>query len=145
MAPVSTNACCKGSSPLLSRQPCCGCSPSASIVTSSCPSAWTASMTQLFTGSPSKSTVQAPHSPVSHPCLTPKIPSSSRNVVSKVVSGGTSISIEVPLRVKRIIIYPSPPSRVALRGHQQSQRGKPHWRRHHQHRSMLFPQVQRPP
>jgi len=35
--------------------------------------AWAANRTQLFTGSPSINTVQAPHSPVSQPCLTPKI------------------------------------------------------------------------
>ena len=61
---------------------CIGCSsPSVarpSIVVMSVPSAWTASIVQLFTDSPSTWSVQAPHDDVSQPMLVPVSPTVSR-------------------------------------------------------------------
>jgi len=51
---------------------------SASIVSTSAPSQRTASVMQASRGSPSTSTVQAPHSPPSQPRLAPVSPRSSR-------------------------------------------------------------------
>ena len=50
------------------------------MVVTAWPSARNAGIRQLCTGSPSSSTVQAPQSPASQPFLTPKWPSSRRNV-----------------------------------------------------------------
>ena len=50
------------------------------MVVTAWPSARKAGIRQLCTGSPSSSTVQAPQSPASQPFLTPKWPSSRRNV-----------------------------------------------------------------
>ena len=62
----SWNACCTGcSSPSVARP---------SIVVTSAPSAWAASIVHDFTDSPSTSTVQAPHDDVSHPTLVPVSP-----------------------------------------------------------------------
>src|SRR5213079_1226867 len=43
-----------------------------STVVTSCPSAWTANNKQARTASPSSSTVQAPHTPCSHPTCVPR-------------------------------------------------------------------------
>ena len=48
------------------------------MVVMSAPSAWTASIVQDFTDSPSRSTVQAPHDDVSQPTFVPVSPSTSR-------------------------------------------------------------------
>ena len=48
------------------------------MVVMSAPSAWTASTVQLFTDSPSRCTVQAPHDDVSQPMLVPVSPTCSR-------------------------------------------------------------------
>ena len=66
----SMNACCIGCiSPLVARP---------SMVVSSLPSACTARIVQLFTASPSKCKVHAPHDEVSQPTLVPVRPSVSR-------------------------------------------------------------------
>ena len=49
-----------------------------SMVMISAPSAWTASMVQDLTDSPSTNTVHAPHEEVSHPMLVPVSPTTSR-------------------------------------------------------------------
>src|SRR5690348_11760730 len=69
-APSATNAACTG----------CRASPSASAstVVTARPIAAVAGVTQARTGSPSRSTVQAPHTPSPQPGLAPVRPSSSR-------------------------------------------------------------------
>src|SRR3954447_11788309 len=51
------------------------------------------------TGSPSSSTVQAPHSPSSQPCLVPVRPRSSRRTSSKVLYGAKETGVSSPLRL----------------------------------------------
>ena len=48
------------------------------MVVMSAPSAWTASIVQHFTDSPSTWTVQAPHDDVSQPMFVPVRPTTSR-------------------------------------------------------------------
>ena len=71
------NACCMGcnvASPLLA--PVVAAKPS--MVVTSLPSAWTASIVHDLTDSPSSRTVHAPHDDVSHPTFVPVRPRSSR-------------------------------------------------------------------
>ena len=85
-----------------------------SIVTTSDPSAWTASTVQDFTARPSMWTVQAPHCDVSHPMLVPVRPSSSR-IKSTSSSRGSTLSRlrDSPLMFKEMLTpITKPPSLV---------------------------------
>ena len=72
-----------------------------SIVVTSAPSAWSASMVQLFTARPSRSTVQAPHWLVSQPTCVPVSPSPSRSAWTRSVRGSTSSDRGSPLTTAR--------------------------------------------
>jgi hypothetical protein len=75
--------------------------PSPSIVTTTVPSAWAKGTRHAHTGSPSISTVQAPHSPSPHPSLVPVSPHSSRSTSSNRFIGCASTSADAPFSVKR--------------------------------------------
>ena len=66
---------------------------------SSCPSAWTASIVQDFTGVPSRSTVQAPQLVVSQPMCVPVSPSVSRRKCTSRSRVSTSTECAAPLTV----------------------------------------------
>src|SRR5450759_2596439 len=87
------NACCTG----------CSVEPLAtpSIVVTSVPSAWAGSTRQLSLGTSSISTMHAPHSPASHPCLVPVSRRSSRSTSISVAYGLTSSSRSWPLTERR--------------------------------------------
>jgi len=86
------NACCIGwSVPSEEARP--------SIVVMSPPSAWAASIVQLFTDSPLKWMVQAPHDDVSHPMLVPVSPTFSLMYWTSSVRGSTSWVCWTPLTV----------------------------------------------
>src|SRR5258707_7948382 len=70
------------------------------------PSARKAGITQLCTGSPSISTVQAPQSPASQPFLTPKYPSSRRKVRRHCPARGLSENA-LPL-ISKLMVAPGP-------------------------------------
>src|SRR4051812_36472134 len=61
------------------------------------PSLWTANIRQDRTGTPSSSTVQAPHTPCSQPACAPVRPNWSRRQSSNVVRGSTSAERISPL------------------------------------------------
>ena len=61
-----------------------------STVVTSLPSAWSARYEQLFTGSPSSSIMQAPHSESSQPSFAPVRPTASRTAASRLVPGSSS-------------------------------------------------------
>src|SRR3954451_11370026 len=96
---------------------CIGCSvpseeASPSIVVMSPPSAWAASIVQLFTDSPLKWIVQAPHEEVSQPMFVPVSPTFSRMYWTSSVRGSTSWVCWTPLTVT--LTCPSgPPCSVA--------------------------------
>ena len=73
--------------------------PSPSTVVISCPSAWTASIVQDFTGVPSTSTVHAPQLVVSHPRWVPVNARPSRNRWASSSRGSTSTTRFSPLTV----------------------------------------------
>src|SRR5450759_3309534 len=87
------NACCTG----------CSVEPLAtpSMVVTCAPSAWAGSTRQLSLGTSSIRTVQAPHSPVSQPCLVPVSRRSSRSTSISVAYGLTSTSRSWPLTERR--------------------------------------------
>ena len=74
-----------------------------SIVVTSPPSAWTANMRQARTAAPSNSTVQAPHTPCSHPRCVPVSRQSSRRKSASVLRGSTAAVRLVPLIVTVIV------------------------------------------
>ncbi len=80
--PCSRNAACSG----LSSPP----AASPSIVVTSRPSAWSARYEQAFTGLPSSSIMQAPHSESSQPSFDPVRPTASRTASSSDVPGSSS-------------------------------------------------------
>src|SRR5712692_10205689 len=98
------------------------------MVSTSRPRASNASRVQELTGLPSKSTVHAPQTCTSQDLLLPVSPKRLRMTSSKSSCGSTSISCNVPLRVKeigmhclslrfdansRINAFPPPPTRTA--------------------------------
>src|SRR5687768_1137901 len=87
--PFSSNNCWSG----------CSCSlvASPSIVSTSRPSACTASIRHELTDLPSTITVQAPQSPTSQPSLDPVNSNSSRSIRRRVVSGATCAVRRSPL------------------------------------------------
>ena len=91
---------------------CIGCivvpSASPSMVVTSQPSACTASIVQLFTDSPSTSTVHAPQLDVSQPTLVPVRPTSSRRWCTRSRLGSTSLVWTDPLTVTEICIVRTP-------------------------------------
>ena len=70
---------------------------SPSIVSIRRPATLAASVMQASRGWPSTSTVQAPHSPPSQPCLVPVRPSSSRSTSSSSALPGAATSWVRPL------------------------------------------------
>jgi hypothetical protein len=77
-----------------------GCaSPRPSIVTIAVPPTCANGTRQLHTAAPSRSTVQAPHSPSPHPSFVPVNPHSSRSTSSSRFMGGASTSTGAPFRV----------------------------------------------
>ncbi len=72
------------------------------MVVISCPWASTARVRQAYRAIPSKSTVQAPHSPRSHPGLVPVSPSFSRSTNSRVQRGSTRSLWDRPFTVRAI-------------------------------------------
>src|SRR5687768_7124146 len=89
------------SDPFSSNSRCSGCScslvASPSIVSTSRPSACTASIRHELTDLPSTITVQAPQSPTSQPSLDPVNWRSSRSMRRRVVSGATCAVRRSPL------------------------------------------------
>src|SRR5499427_6497554 len=89
---------------LLRNASCIGCnvSPVAtpSIVSTECPSAWTASNVQALTASPSTWTTQAPHWLVSQPTWVPVRPSCSRSNCTKRVRPSTVAETGLPFTVR---------------------------------------------
>ena len=78
--------------------------------------ACTAGTRQEFTGTPSMSTVHAPHSPSPQPSLVPVTPQSSRSTSSRRFMGGTRTRRRFPLTVKssvRTALIALPPARSA--------------------------------
>ena len=69
------------------------------MVVISLPSAWTASTVQLFTDSPSRCTVHAPHDEVSQPMFVPVSRACSRMYWTSSVRGSTSKVCGTPLSV----------------------------------------------
>src|SRR5712691_145999 len=92
MAPCSTNAACTARSVSPSARP--------STVRISRPSASTARWVQALTGAPSTSTVQAPHTWMSHERLAPLRPSCSRRTSRSRLCGMTSTATARPLTVQ---------------------------------------------
>ncbi len=76
--------------------------PSASTVRIDRPSTWHTGIRQLFTGSPSTSTVQAPHSPSPQPSFVPVRPKSSRSTSINRRNGGPSNARRLRLTMKSI-------------------------------------------
>ena len=76
-------------------------SPSPSIVVTLEPSAWTASIVQLFTALPSTWTVQAPHWLVSQPTWVPVRSRSSRSTWTRSRLGSTSTSRVLAVHLER--------------------------------------------
>jgi hypothetical protein len=93
---LSMNACCSG----------CKVSPSArpSMVTTSAPSACTASMRHERTGSPFTSTVHAPHTPCSHPRWVPVSSSFSRRKSASDVRTSAAAERDAPFTVSSIVL-----------------------------------------
>jgi hypothetical protein len=87
----SANACCSGWS-----------SPSPSMVVTSAPSTWATGIRHEQTGSPSTSTVHAPHSPSPQPSFVPVSPRSSRSTSSKRLRPGTRSSRSRPFTLTRM-------------------------------------------
>src|SRR5258707_14562602 len=69
-------------------------------------SAWTANIRQERTGAPSRSTVQAPHTPCSQPACAPVSSRRSRRQSSRLMRGSTSSAHVSPLTVKSTRIGP---------------------------------------
>ena len=76
--------------------------PSPSIVVTSLPAAWTASIRQERTGRPSRMTVHAPQTPCSHPrCVPVKLRSSRRKSASVLRASGEPVRV-APLTVSEM-------------------------------------------
>src|SRR5258708_12506238 len=76
------------------------------MVVMSYPSACTANIRQERTGAPSRSTVQAPHTPCSQPACAPVSSRRSRRQSSRLMRGSTSSAHVSPLTVKSTRIGP---------------------------------------
>ena len=76
-----------------------------STVVTSAPSSCAANIRHARVGSPSTSTVHAPHAPCSQPAWAPVRASSSRRKSSSSVRGSTSTSCAVPLTVTAMRIF----------------------------------------
>lgn len=110
-APCKSNASCNGWGPSVSAKP--------STVMMLCPSASQTGVMQDNVGRPSRMTVHAPQSPLSHPCLEPVRPSSYLKASRRVKCIGTPISRRSPLTLSRTIWVTAgitkrwPPNRAA--------------------------------
>src|SRR5208282_2567430 len=96
-AAVWMKACCRG-------WRCVG-SPRPSMVRMSLPSALIARYRQALTGSPSSSTVQAPHSPVLQPSLVPVKPILSRMASSSRSLASTDTRCSSPLTLRLMFFF----------------------------------------
>ncbi|MOA15485.1 hypothetical protein D3C78_1356430 [compost metagenome] len=75
----------------------------ASMVAIACPATADTGVTQARIGSPSRCTVQAPHSAMPQPNLVPVMPSTSRSTHSRGMSSGTLTSLAWPLICSRVM------------------------------------------
>src|SRR5436190_9113040 len=64
---------------------------------------WANGTRHEFTGSPSMSTVHAPHSPSPHPSLVPVRPQSSRSTSSRRFIGCAATRVRLPFRTNCVI------------------------------------------
>src|ERR1700712_4386084 len=85
-----------------------------STVSTSAPSAWTASTEQDFTLRPSRWTVQAPQLLVSQPMTVPTFPSFSRRYCTSSIRGSTSSEYRTPSTLTDRTVMGSPSSLGAI-------------------------------